>query len=163
MKLNDAAEVLCAQLILQDSNLWLRRGFPELPVQVLPTPRIAGVIFEPSGIANRVDLQMKVLCQPGFLDDFLKKPGGRDRCRRFITMNGPENPNSDWVTCVRPLEGEARYGIASPANGTRFQKFRPKSLQSEKRLQEPFKGPLAVICSQVVANVVLHHLSTVSL
>src|SRR5881296_1690483 len=61
VELDDSAEMAGAQFVFVNFYLRLNGRAPKLPVQITAPTRTARVVLEPSRVAQRIDLQQKVL------------------------------------------------------------------------------------------------------
>src|SRR5215211_6292174 len=87
MQLNDAAKVTGTKFVLQDLDLGLHRGAPELPIEIAPTSGATGVVFEPGRITDGIGVQQEVFGWLRVLDQIGQKLGQRERPRWFIPVD----------------------------------------------------------------------------
>src|SRR5689334_11787511 len=124
------------QLVLEDLDLRLDRAAPEFAIQVPSSPGATRVIFKTRGIANGINLQMKIFSQFRFAAQFGNKSRCAERPGRFISMNGSEKPDTQRIGAVRPDEGDARNEITFSTAAKRAKLPELDAGQSEQRLEK---------------------------
>src|ERR1041384_192744 len=116
MKLNNSAKFAGAKFMLEHLHFRLDRAAPKFPIQIASTPRLAGVIFEPGRIAERIDLQMKIFRQfrvVHYLGDKSRRGHGP---RRFIAMNAGKDADANRVAALGTVENKSGKRILASGN-----------------------------------------------
>src|ERR1039458_4291798 len=97
MQRNDPVERVRHQFRLQQLHLRLHGPAPELPVQVLPAARIAGAIFKPRWVADRVDEQAIACSQLRLALQHVQELDERVYSLWLVTMKpGKEIGRASW-------------------------------------------------------------------